>query len=896
MRSLFLVASLAAILHGQVPVAPADRPLELDTARYRHVAHLIEASVWDVMRPAHQRMLANLAARGVDRSKPPVAFCMTGNVPDAVRLAFERAVYGDPQLELQLLRRWTQTATNPSVPSPGSPITLTYSFVPDGTFIPGGAGEPSGPSDLIATFDAAFPSRQVWQDLYAQVFARWGALTGINYVLEPNDDGVAIGSAPGVRGVRGDLRMSGHRIDGGSGILAYNPFPPDGDMVMDTADVGLYANPNNNYRFIRNTLAHEHGHGMGILHVCPREQTKLMEPFISTQFDGPQLDDRLSSQRFYGDTFEPNETPGQASDLGNLNLGTTTVREVSIDAVTDTDVWSFTAPAGREVTIRMRPVGASYREGPQTGSCGTQGTTIIDTQAFNDLAVELIDSDGTTVIQRADLQGAGSTEEISSVFLPSGAGTYYVRVLPGPTDQIQAYELDVVLVVGVPPAFDIEFPNGVPTTVTPDLESDIGIRVQGLAGAVDPASGRLRYTPVGGGVVVDVPITWLGGDAFVATLPPIPCQSSVSWWVEFTELGGTATITAPGSAPSNRFSTVGIGADVFSDTFDTFRGWAISNSATLTDGAWELGVPAGGGTRGDPATADGGSGGAYVTDNAPGNSDVDGGSTFLASPVLDLSQSGDPTIEVAIWYDNDFGNNPGSDTFEIEISGDGGANWTTVESYNASVNTWVQRSYRVLNFLPALTNQVRMRFVASDLGGGSVVEAGVDSFRVVSCAPGNPGPVLSSPCADGTFSIPGQGATDLLGVNFSTGGEERRVDVGLTEPIAIQLGNPVAAPTPFLLAGRIGVPTAGELFDLGGGLGALCFAPEVADPANGTLFTVVDSIGGLAPGGAVFGGAPAPFVGNLPPLGIAAEFTLQAAFLTGGGSVVLSNALIIRVQ
>jgi len=120
--------------------------------------------------------------------------------------------------------------------------------------------------------------------------------------------------ASGVLGVRGDVRISGHFIDGNSGVLAYNFFPNFGDMVIDTGD-NTYNNTASNSLILRNILAHEHGHGLGISHVCPVNQTKLMEPFLTTAFDGPQPDDILAGNRGYGDDNEHNDTPGTATGL-----------------------------------------------------------------------------------------------------------------------------------------------------------------------------------------------------------------------------------------------------------------------------------------------------------------------------------------------------------------------------------------------------------------------------------------------------------------------------------------------------------------------------------------------------------------------------------------------------
>ena len=98
-----------------------------------------------------------------------------------------------------------------------------------------GVGEAAANSNLFATFNAAFPGQAIWQNRIRDALNRWGELTGITYVLEPNDDGAAMFGTSGVVGVRGDIRICGKFIDGGGNTLAYNFFPGlGGDMVLDT--------------------------------------------------------------------------------------------------------------------------------------------------------------------------------------------------------------------------------------------------------------------------------------------------------------------------------------------------------------------------------------------------------------------------------------------------------------------------------------------------------------------------------------------------------------------------------------------------------------------------------------------------------------------------------------
>ncbi|MEX2219269.1 MAG: immunoglobulin domain-containing protein [Phycisphaerales bacterium] len=355
--------------------------------------------------------------------------------------------------------------------SQGTPRTLSWSLVPDTVFIPGGIGEPSSNSNLFATMDSGFAAqggRATWVNRFQQVFDRWSALTGITYVRitapgQDWDDGASWGSSGS--STRGDIRIGMHFIDGGSGVLAYNSFPPGGDMVLDSGDINNFASSSNQNRFLRNTIAHEHGHGIGIAHVCTNNSSQLMEPFLSSAFDGPQQDDIRAGQRHYGDPHELNESFGAARPLGTLNpsgsltLGTIPAPPtggndpfaalLSIDADGRSDWFWFSAASAMSATITVTPIGSTYESNTQNSNGSCNSGLSVNALAVADLAVTLYASNGTTVIAGAASAGAGLAETISNAPLTTGA--HYLRVYEtNAPAQTQLYRITITSVCSGP--------------------------------------------------------------------------------------------------------------------------------------------------------------------------------------------------------------------------------------------------------------------------------------------------------------------------------------------------------------------------------------------------------------------------------------------------------------
>ncbi|MEO6462791.1 MAG: FlgD immunoglobulin-like domain containing protein, partial [Candidatus Eisenbacteria bacterium] len=113
-----------------------------------------------------------------------------------------------------------------------------------------------------------------------------------------------------------------------------------------------------------------------------------------------------------------------------------------------------------------------------------------------------------------------------------------------------------------------------------------------------------------------------------------------------------------------------------------------------------------------------------------GEHDVDGGRTTLTSPALDLGAIADPVIAWYQWYVND-GNSTVDDAFVVQVSNDNGASWVHVDSTTAALGAWQRQEMDVAAFVTP-TAQVRVRFIASDVAPGSVVEAGIDDLSYYS--------------------------------------------------------------------------------------------------------------------------------------------------------------------
>jgi hypothetical protein len=332
-------------------------------------------------------------------------------------------------------------------------------------------------------------------------------------------------------------------------------------------------------------------------------------------------------------------------------------------------------------------------------------------------------------------------DNLEQVFVTSpAAGTWTIRVSGFNVPQgPQKFSLAANGLQPAPGVF-ISLPNGTPATMVPGVAVNVNVRVA-VFGDTLVANSPTLHVRYDGGTFNTIPLTFVSGIDYTATLPPPTCSAAPQFY--FSAAGANlGVVTNPSTAPASVYEAeVGQTVTLANETFEgAANGWiGGAPGDTATTGVWVQVDPVGTNAQpeDDHTAAPGVKG--WVTGQGnvgggDGDNDVDGGFTTLRSALFDLTGSLDPVIGYWRWYDNSSGGGPNGDTFVIDVSNNG-ANWINVETVGpggaGTSGGWIFHQFNVASLVTP-NNQVRLRFIASDTGTASLVEAGIDDLAISS--------------------------------------------------------------------------------------------------------------------------------------------------------------------
>ncbi len=361
--------------------------------------------------------------------------------------------------------------------------------------------------------------------------------------------------------------------------------------------------------------------------------------------------------------------------------------------------------------------------------------------------------------------------------------------------------------VGAPPV-TFTFPNGTPTAIDPGGQSlvvQIDSPTQGLL------ANSLKLWTSTGGAWTSTDLVALGGNRYAGTFAPAACGTSVQYYVS-AQTPNQVVWTSPESGAEAPYSaTVAVSATIVAaEDFETATGWASPVTGdTATAGGWVRADPVGTTAQPEDDHTSGAGVACWVTGNgtaggAASAADVDGGFTTLLSRKYMIGSTTNPFISYWRWFSNDQGGAPNTDVLRVDVSNDDGQSWFTVETVgptgSETAGGWYQHTFRVGDFV-APTDSVRLRFVASDLGVDSTVEAAIDDLQIVDavcvgaqsfCA--GDGSASACPCGNAGASGAGCASGTGPGVTLSSSGN---ASVGVDTLVLSASGLASGSPTLF---------------------------------------------------------------------------------------------------
>ncbi len=293
---------------------------------------------------------------------------------------------------------------------------------------------------------------------------------------------------------------------------------------------------------------------------------------------------------------------------------------------------------------------------------------------------------------------------------------------------------------------------------------------------------------------------------------------------------------------------VGPRRGLIADDLEVDLGWQrFASGDDATTGLWELGNPNGttsGGNLVNPEDdlTPGGTN-AFVTGNgggSAGNDDVDDGATTLTTPALDLEGAGLVYLSFGRWFVN---LTVLDDRLQVDVTANGGQSWTPLTTITASPSEWVTEEFLLNDYLvPGPRTQVR--FVASDTGSGSLVEAAIDELRVEVVSPGprlaafgNAGP--GDPVRLGLAAAPGSVFVTYFGASAPPSAIPGVDGLLELDPLGAQVLLTGIVPASGQATQTLTLPSDGQLSGATVGLQSLVIElPDTVRLSNGTTFTI----------------------------------------------------------
>jgi hypothetical protein len=184
------------------------------------------------------------------------------------------------------------------------------------------------------------------------------------------------------------------------------------------------------------------------------------------------------------------------------------------------------------------------------------------------------------------------------------------------------------------------------------------------------------------------------------------------------------------------FAVGGAGGEevVFSDDFETDKGWTVNpgGTDTATTGLWERGDPQATNSNGTKQLGTTVSGvNDLVTGRLAGNSagvhDIDGGVTSIRSPAITLPSTGNLTLSFS-YYLAHGSNSSSADFLRVKVVGT--TTTTVFEEFGAADNDNGAWATATANLNAHAGQTVRILVEAADAAGASLVEAAIDSLKV----------------------------------------------------------------------------------------------------------------------------------------------------------------------